>query len=93
MDEVIFYLLDVRTSNALVLYKLASPQTDLLTIVDFKAYSVARPQTDIFSIVDFKAYLVQAFCGKRPRSVPEAVMSHVPMSSSGRNWCVHCAIF
>ena len=73
--KLFFYLLDVGTSNALVLYKLVSARTD------------------VFTIVDFKGYLVQAFLGNRLQSVPEAVVSHFPTSSSGRNRCVHCAIF
>ena len=73
--KLFFYLLDVGTSNALVLYKSASARTD------------------VFTIVNFKGYLVQAFLGNRLQSVPEAVVSHFPTSSLGRNRCVHCAIF
>ena len=81
--ETFFCLLDVGTSNALVLCNEA---------VDLSGWS----QDNKMNIVEFKMNLIESFCGSKldggqvERS-PE--QRHVPERSNSRNRCAYCALF
>ena len=77
--KLFFYLLDVGTSNALILYKLSKggSNNDML-IVDFKESlmkSFVGPQIEAIQVD------------------PNGMIPHLPEKAMGRNRCAHCAIF
>ena len=77
--EVVFYLLDVGTSNALVLFNLTRMDGQKSsTIVDFKS--------------EFNSDL-RAFLGTRLQGIPDSVVEHVPLRTDGWFRCAHCALF
>ena len=81
--KLFFYLLDVGTSNALVLYNEA---------VDLSGWS----KDNKMNIVEFKMNLIESFCGSkldggRVERSPE--QRHVPERSNSRNRCAYCALF
>ena len=76
--QVIFYLLDVRTLNALVLYKLAKGNdASKMLIVDFKEELV-------------NAFVGQ---WQQIIGVPETLITRVAIKSNGQNQCAHCALY
>ena len=76
--KLFFYLLDVGTSNALVLYRLA---------MDGKPESTMK-------IVNFKMKLVQSLVGHKISSIDAPIeIQHELVRSEQRNYCAYCALF
>jgi hypothetical protein len=82
--KLFFYLLDVGTSNTLVLYK----ESSKMRIID----GTYAPM----NIVDFKMQLVEGLVGRwiDSQSGQEQVVEHVPVHIQGGicSWCAYCAL-
>ena len=80
--KLFFHLLDVGTSNALVLYNESLKEA-------------GRPIHEKMTLVDFKLKLIEGFVGTKITSVvpvPRNV-EHVPERRNSRNRCAYCALF
>ena len=76
--KLFFYLLDVGTSNALVLYNEAVSESQRMNIVEFKAKLI-------------ETFVGVKFGIGGPVGHQEVV--HVPQRSNSRNICAYCALF
>ena len=83
--EIVFYLLDVGTSNALVLY---NESAKMRTPTD----GTYKPM----NIVDFKMQLVEGLVGRLidSQSGQEEMVEHIPVHIQGevRSRCAYCAL-
>jgi hypothetical protein len=83
--EIIFYLLDVGTSNALVLFNESS-----------KMLTRANENYKPMNIVDFKLQLVEGLMGRLidSQSGQDEVVEHIPIKMQGevRSRCAYCAL-
>jgi hypothetical protein len=78
--KLFFYLLDVGTANALVLYRLAmNGAADKMTIVEFKSKIVM-------------ALCINAFPKNVPQSL-EPIHELVKLPNNRRNLCAYCSLF
>ena len=76
--KLFFYLLDVGTSNALVLYNASIHDSQKMNIVEFKAKLI---ETFVGRKIGIGG------------PVAPVQVEHVPQRSSGRNNCAYCALF
>ena len=76
--KLFFYLLDVGTSNALVLYNESIHDSQKMNIVEFKAKLI---ETFVGRKIGIGG------------PVAPVQVEHVPQRSSGRNNCAYCALF
>ena len=77
--KLFFYLLDVGTANALVLYRSSMEST--------------KPEAKL-SIVDFKLRLVQSFVGDKINITTGPIpIAHELVRIDSRNYCAYCALF
>lgn len=79
--KLFFYLLDVGTSNALVLYNEAMEESQKMNIVEFKAKLVE-------TFVGRKIGI-----GGTGTVIGLQEVEHVPQRSNSRNICAYCALF
>ena len=78
--KLFFYLLDVGTSNALVLYR--------LSMID-------KPESKL-NIVDFKIKIIQSFVGTRITDISTSstvTVKHELNRSNQRHMCAYCGLF
>lgn len=79
--KIFFYLLDVGTANALVLYQEAVNGTHMFD------------KDNKISIAEFKRRLFMGFVGPRLAIIKQPIATHVLVRTTRRHMCAYCALY